>query len=438
MNKAESTARPPLNDKKTITAWALFDWANSAFALVITVAIFPSYFEAITDDTIRILGMDITNSAVYALYISASYLIIALFSPLLSGIADYGGRKMYFLKIFTTIGAISCMSLFFFKGMENIWLGSIGFILGMIGFAGGLVFYNSYLPEIATEDQYDRVSAKGFSYGFIGSVILMGINLIVIMNPHWFGITDDLVAVRIAFIMVGVWWLGFAQIPFRRLPKDSRVNDEPDLLRKGAQELKKVWQAVKKQGNIKSFLFSFFSFIAGVQTVLYLASTYAQKELSFSSSELLGVILFLQIVGAVGAYAFAALSSWKGNKFSMITILILWTAICVFGYFMQTRVDFYIIAGSVGMVMGGTQSLSRSTYSKLLPVNTEDITSYFSFYDVLEKVATVLGTLTFAIVNQVTGSMRTGVLFMVAFFIIGLGLFLRVKIKPAEVEVALT
>ncbi|MCB0619312.1 MAG: MFS transporter [Saprospiraceae bacterium] len=433
-----------LNDKKTINAWAFFDWANSSYALVITVAIFPAYFVSVTDDMLQIGRMHLSNSSLYAYAISAAYLIIAIFSPWLSGIADYGGKKKFFMKFFTVLGSLACMSLFFFKGMSDantvgqntaqLLVGTASFILATIGFAGGLVFYNAYLPEIVTEDRYDRVSARGYAYGYIGSVILLLINLTVIMNPGWFGIAQDSFAVRLAFIMVGLWWLGFALIPFRILPPDPRNKPKENLMSKGFEELLKVWRAVRQEANIKSFLLSFFCYSAGVQTVLFLASTFAEKELAFGTAELISIILLLQIVAIGGAYLFATVSGRKGNKFSLATMLIIWMAICLLAFFVEEKWQFYVVAALVGLVMGGIQSLSRSTYSKLIPEKTTDTTSYFSFYDILEKTAVVLGTFSFGLVEQLTGGMRNSILALAAFFLISLLVLTRVKISHSRVR----
>ncbi len=425
----------PLNDKKTINGWAFFDWANSSYALTIAVALFPAYYAGVTDDIVTVFGIDMPNTTLYAYAISAAYLIIALFSPLLSGIADYGGKRMFFLRFFTILGSISCISLFWFEDMGQLAVGTIGFMLATIGFAGGLVFYNSYLPLIVTEDRYDRVSAKGFSFGYIGSLILLGLNLWVVLSPETFGIApDSSLKYRIAFFMVGLWWIGFALIPFSRLPKDKKGKSKDNLLSKGIDELIKVWGEVKKMKNIKSFLISFFCYSAGVQTVIFLAAIFAEKELNFGTSELIGVIIVLQLVAIVGAYLFARISEIKGNKYSLIAMLVIWTLICVVAYKVQNDWQFYTIAGLVGLVMGGIQSLSRSTYSKLIPEETEDTTSYFSFYDILEKVAIVVGTFSFGFIEQLTGGMRNSVLALAVFFIVGLLILLTVKIQPGKVE----
>lgn len=424
-----------LNDKRTINAWALFDWANSSYALVISVAIFPGYYLAMTDDQVNFLGFTVENSALYSFAISAAYLLIAFSSPFLSGIADYGGKKKTFLKFFTTLGSLACISMWWFRGMEGLTLGTVSFILATVGFAGGLVFYNAYLPEIASEDQYDRVSAKGFTYGYIGSVLLLIINLAIITYYEAFGFAEESAAVRLAFVMVGIWWLGFAQIPFRRLPKDDTNKDTESLMKKGFQELKKVWGKLQTIANTRRFLYAFFLYNAGVQTVLFLAATFAEKELNFVTQEMILLILLLQIVAIGGAYLFAKISEWKGNKFSLTIILIIWVIICVTAYFVQTKVAFYGVASGVGMVMGGIQSLSRSTYSKLLPKDTRDTASWFSFYEFTDKVGVVLGTFSFGFINQMTGSMRNSILILALFFIVGLLILRTVTVaRPAQLE----
>ncbi|MEM1324565.1 MAG: MFS transporter [Bacteroidota bacterium] len=437
-----NTTQTPLNDKRIIRAWAFFDWANSSYALTIAVAIFPAYYAAVTLDEVAVFNRPISNTALYAFAISAAYLVLALFSPLLSGIADYSGRKMYFMRFFTFLGGLSCIGLAFFKGMDdtlpataafNEWqiaIGVVFFMLATMGFAGSLVFYNAYLPQIATEDQYDRVSAKGFAYGYIGSIILLLINLVVIMKPDWFGIENESWGPRISFVMVGLWWMGFAFIPFRQLPKDQRVKVEDGLMKKGWQEIKKVWQAIKIEQNIKSFLLAFFCYSAGVQTVLFLAATFAETELAFDTTELILVVLILQVVAIAGAHLFARVSRFRGNIFSLLIMLFIWIAICVGAYFVTVSWQFYAIASAVGLVMGGIQSLSRSTYSKLIPEETEDTTSYFSFYDILEKIAIVSGTFIFGLTDQLFG-MRNSVLALAIFFIVGLIILRKVKVEES-------
>lgn len=429
---APTPPQTPLNDPRTVNAWAMFDWANSAFALVITVAIFPAYFEGVVFETVRILGIEMESSALFSWLITLAYLLIAAVSPFLSGIADAGGKRLWFLKIFTTIGAISCTLLFFFTGMETLWLGSLFFVLGLIGFAGGLVFYNSFLPIISTPDKFDTYSAKGFALGFAGSVLLLIVNLIMVMKPDWFGLPDASWGSRVSFVTVGVWWFLFARIPFRRLPQDKKVSGNlREMGRAGYKEIKSVWQKVKGMTQLKRFLFSFFCYSTGVQTILFLASLFADKELGFGGQDLIILILILQIVAIAGAYLFSWLSGLYGNRVSLLIILFIWLIICAVGYVVASKPHFYLLGGAVGLVMGGTQSLSRSTYAKLIPDPNES-TSYYSFYDVLEKVAIVVGTLAFGLVNQLTGSMRYSILVLGIFFVLGIVLLFRFRLGQSE------
>ncbi|MEY3242738.1 MAG: hypothetical protein RIR11_4177 [Bacteroidota bacterium] len=421
------------NNPYTIRGWAFFDWANSAYALVITVAIFPGYFAAHTPDRIQIGSGSISNSTLYSWCISLAYLIIAFISPLLSGIADIGGKRKQFLRFFTLLGSLACISLLFFTSEKTMWVGVTGFILATIGFAGGIVFYNSFLPQIATEDQYDKVSAKGFTYGFIGSVILLITNLIVIKKFAFFGFSEEAKAIPAAFVMVGLWWIGFSQIPLRRLPNDTK-GDMPDgAMEKGYSELRKVWGIVKRDTNTLSYLAAFFFFNAGVQAVLFLAAVFAEKELGFDTAHLIYLILILQIVAIGGAELFAHVSGRLGNKTSIMVMLLIWTGICIVGSMVTNGPQFYILASAVGLVMGGIQSLARSTYAKFLPKDTHDTASYFSFYDVMDKISTVMGTFVFGIVEQMTGNMRYSVMALAVFFVISLLVMWRVKVERMRV-----
>ena len=417
----------PLNDKKVIKGWAFFDWANSAYYLVISTTIFPIYFSNVAPADITIAGSTISNSALYSFTVSAIYILIAVLSPILSGIADYSGRRMFFLRMFTIIGAAGCVGLYFFNSPETLWIGTSAFMLGTLGAAGGLVFYDSYLPLIASEDQYDKVSAKGFAYGYFGSVLLLIVCLVIIQKPAMFGIQDDLLPSRISFLLVGMWWLGFSQITFNRLPQDVPVPNAKNLFRHGWIELGKVWNSIKHDTHVIRYLASYFFYIAGVHTVIYLASIFAGQELGFQDGELIITILLLQLVAIPGALLFARLSQLKGNKFSLAVQLIIWIIICVGAFLTTEKWEFFLIAGMVGLVLGGIQSLSRSTYAKLLEGRTEDLTSFFSFYDVLSKIAIVSGTFIFGLVNSITGNMRNSVLFLIIFFCLGLFSLLTVN-----------
>ncbi|MEP7266067.1 MAG: MFS transporter [Saprospiraceae bacterium] len=419
------------NDPKLIKSWAMFDWANSSYSLVISSAIFPAYFLSVTNSTINVGGSILPNSSYYSFIISIAYIFVALGIPILSGIADYSGKRLYFLKLFTLIGSLACISMFFFRGMHTLWLGTAGFMLASIGFTSSLVFYNSFLPIISTEDKYDKTSALGFAYGYVGSVLLLIINLVVIQKKEWFGIHDSGFAVRLAFIMVGLWWFLFSLIPFKKLPADTIGKFGKDIWNKGYRELLSVWKRLKHQAPLRRFLVAFFFYSAGVQTVLYMAATFADKELHFGGSELIIIILILQLVGMVGANFFAWLSRYIGNKLVLLIMLALWIVVCVFAYYTYTKMQFYIIASGVGLVMGGIQSLSRSTYGKLLDENEVDLTSYYSFYDVLEKLAIVLGTFSFGYMDLISGGMRNSVLVLIVYFIIGIIILSQVNMSGA-------
>ena len=426
-----------LNDKKVINGWAFFDWANSAYFLVISTAVFPIFYTGLTNGmTVNFIGREMSNSALYSFAVSFAYLVIALASPVLSGMADYSGRRMKYLKIFTIAGSLACIALFFFDTEDKIWFGIAAFIVATIGASGGIVFYNAYLPEIASEDQYDRVSAKGYAYGYIGSVMLLVFCLFMINSPQTFGISPDntLLAPRISFLLVGIWWIGFAQITFNRLPKDSPIANPGKLVRKGIRELLLVWNKVKKNPNTLKFLSSFFFYSAGVQTVIYLATIFASKELEFGTTELIITILIIQVIAIGGAYLFALVSKIWGNKLSLITMILIWMVICAGAYFVEKELQFYILSGLVGMVLGGIQSLSRSSYSKLLDDVTEDLTSYFSFYDVLYKVSIVAGAAIFGIVEILTGGLRNSVLALGVFFLIGVIIMTQVTFDPRKLK----
>jgi UMF1 family MFS transporter len=403
-----------MNNKKQIRAWTFYDWANSAYSLVITSAIFPIYYASVLPERVEVFGSMFKRGDVAAYAISLSFLIIAFLSPMLSGIADSRGNKKLFLKFFCYLGSVSCIALFFFTKETGLYYG-LGFsVLASVGFCGSLVFYNAYLPEIATRDTQDKISARGFAMGYVGSVLLLVLCLIFVLSFEG----SDLPA-RWSFVAVGVWWLGFAQITFRGLP-DVKTMASDVTLSDGFKELKKVWIQLKQFAKLKWFLSAFFFYNMGVQTVMYMATYFGTDELHLETSQLIITILLIQLLAIGGAYFSAQLSKKIGNIKTLSLILIVWIGICCGAYFVQTANEFYLLAAVVGVVMGGVQSLSRSTYSKMLPNHTKDTASYFSFYDVCEKVGIVIGTLTFGLVSQIMGGMRQSTLALMVYFILGL------------------
>ncbi len=406
----------------------MYDWANSVYQLTIGSTIFPIYYNAVTrtgaDYTVNFFGIEAINTVLYSWSIAFSYLLVALFSPLFSSIADYTGLRKRFMMVFTWIGAVSCGMLFFFN-RNTLELGLIAFTLATIGYGGSLVFYNSFLPVIAETKDQDRISARGYSMGYLGGVVLLVFNLVFVLFPGFFGITDDSFAPRLAFLTVFLWWIGFSQITFRRLPRYTFGSNgrEGSVILNGYRELRTVFNQVRKMNQLKIYLLAFFFTTMGLLTVMFMAATYGTKELGLNDSVLIATVLLIQLVGMLGAWLFARISGRFGNIRALIISIFIWIAVCMGAYIITNTAGFIIVAMVVGLVMGGTQSLARSTYSKMLP-ETRDHTSFFSFYDVIEKLATVGGTFSFGIIEAITGSMRFSVLGIISFFIIGLAFML--------------
>lgn len=427
--------------KKLLNAWAFYDWANSVYPLVISSAVFPIFYGALTivkdaegnkiSDTVEFLGYGFNNDSLISYVTALSFLIVSILSPILSGISDYVGNKEGFMKFFCYMGALSCIGLYWFS-LDYLWFGLLCYMLALIGFWGSLVFYNSYLPDIAYPEQQDKISAKGFSLGYIGSVLLLVVNLIMILFYDTFGFENAGVPTRIAFIMTGLWWMLFAQYTFKHLPTGTNEGKKvtKSVLLHGYNELKKIWKALKNNKTLRRYLSAFFVYSMAVQTIMIAATYFAVEELDWGKQDstigLIVSILLIQLIAIAGAFLTARLSEKIGNIKTLIIIIICWILICAYAYFVYTPMQFYITAASVGMVMGGIQSLSRSTYSKLIPEKSEDTASYFSFFDVSEKIGIVIGMFLYGLIAELTGSMRYSVVFLISFFIVGLILLYRV------------
>ncbi|MCD0469660.1 MFS transporter [Flavobacterium sp. JAS] len=430
-------------DKKLLNAWAFYDWANSVYTLTIASAVFPIFYEALfskRDHYIDVFGMHLKNSALISFITAFAFLVVSFISPLLSGIADYVGNKKAFMKFFCYLGALSCMGLYWFD-LDDIYIGLAFYFLGLIGYWGSLVFYNSYLPDIAFEEQQDKISAKGYSLGYIGSVILLIINLAMIMKPKLFGITGTegeaaMKAMRYSFIMVGVWWVLFSQYTYFYLPKGNKENGEKltkSVVFNGFKELKKVWALLNKNIPLKRYLGGFFVSSMAVQTVMLVATYFGAQEIQWSSKEegtigLIICILIIQLVAVIGAVLTSRASAKFGNIPTLIVINAIWAVFCALAYFITLPMHFYVMATVAGFVMGGIQALSRSTYSKLLP-ETEDTASFFSFYDVAEKIGIVIGMCVYGIIDQITGSPRAAIVILAVFFVTSIFLLRRVHKK---------
>ncbi|HMC98821.1 MAG TPA: MFS transporter, partial [Ferruginibacter sp.] len=409
--------------KKVINGWAMYDWANSVYNLVITTTFFPIYFTAVARDEkdgemVTFLGRKFVNSSLYDYCLAFAYLLIALSYPILTSIADTRGNKKNFMRFFCYMGAMGCCLLFFFKDASLLGVGVAGFIMAAMGFVGSLVFYNAYLPEIAAPEDQDRISAKGFSFGYIGSVLMqmIGFALVVLMKGN------EGEATRITFLLVGLWWVGFAQITFARLPASKGGQAKKvNVFREGFREVKKVYQQVAGMPVLKRYLRAFFFYSMGVQTVMLAATLFGSKLLKLPDTKLIITVVVIQIVAIAGAIIMSRLSAKYGNFKVLMGVVLLWVLICVAAYFTANykenggnpEYQFYGLAVAVGLVMGGIQSLSRSTYSKLMPA-TKDTASFFTYYDLTEKVAIVIGMFTFGFIEEKIG-MKYSVLSLIAF-----------------------
>ena len=424
--------------KKLINAWAFYDWANSVYPLVISTAVFPIYYTSMansfanTEGDIFFLGTHWNPTTLYDYTLALSFLIVAFCSPILSGIADYTGNKLKFLKGFCLLGSVSVMLLYFFDGASTLWVALLCTIFASIGFWGSIVFYNAYLPEVAFPEQQDKVSAKGFMYGYFGSVLLLVFSLVLVQKPDWFGITDPTLAPRITFDLVGLWWFGFAQITYRRLPNNV-FNHKPDkdYIWNGFLELKTVFKSLGSHSQLKYFLIAFFFLSVGVQTIILMAGIFGSEELGLPTLNLILTILLIQIVAILGAYLFSRLSDRIGNLATLKITLLIWCVVCFIAFILdknQPNVHnyFYAMGIVLGFVLGATQSLTRSTYSKLLP-DTHDHATYFSFYDVTEKIAIVLGMIVFGLLLALTGSMQYSVLALAVFFLVAFLVLYKIK-----------
>lgn len=424
--------------KKVIKAWSMYDWANSAYNLVITSTIFPAYFEGVTGDGnehtidhINFMGREFVNTSLYNYLLSFAFLVVAIISPLLSSIADTRGNKKSFMAFFLTMGSMACCSMFFFDG-DNLLLGMASMVIACIGYWASLVFYNSFLPEIAAPEDQDRVSAKGFAFGYAGSVLLQMICFVFVFNPQLLGGDDSTnIQYQFCFLLVGIWWFGFALIPLKTLPKSvpSATYSTKGAITGGYLELQKVWRQLKNIPVLSRYLVSYFFYNMGVQTVMLAAALYGRSELQIPMSNLIVSIVLIQLIAIPGANLISRLSNSIGNFQALMVCVVVWIIICIIGYKLPAHgiYEFYGLAALVGFVMGGIQSLSRSTYSKLMP-ETKDTTSFFSFFDVTEKIAIVIGMLSFGVINEITGSQRNSVFTLVIFFAIGLaGLYITLR-----------
>ncbi|MFT5599817.1 MAG: UMF1 family MFS transporter [Flavobacteriales bacterium] len=428
-------------DKKVMNAWAFYDWANSVYPLVITTAIFPLFFAGVTrslgfveyvngEEVIYVyfMGLKLVNTFLITLISAVYFLLIVLVMPILTGIADYKGNKKSFLRFFCYLGSFSCMGLGLFD-VNHLELSMIPFFTAGIGFWSSLVYYNAYLPEIAEEKDHDWLSAKGFSLGYFGSMLLLAICLVLVLSA-----ADGQGALmsKICFVLTGIWWFGFAHVTFNKMPvTEAKVLAEGEsIFSKGFGEIRSVMKQVKKTVRLKRYITAFFVYSMAVQTIMLMAVYFGEKEVDWGTTDstmgLIISVLLIQLIAIPGAYGLSWVSSKIGNIKALGIVILMWIALCVSAYIVTKPVHFYIIAAFVGLVMGGVQSLSRSTFSKFIPTGTKDTASFFSFYDISEKMGIVIGMLSYGLIEQLTGTMRNSIVSLVIFFAVGFLLLLRI------------
>ena len=436
------------NQKKIINAWAFYDWANSVYPLVISTAIFPIFYMAlfVESDYIELLGFSFKNTALIQFITSFVFFFLAILVPIMSGIADFLSNKKSFMKFFVITGSFSCIGLYFFD-LENIYLGIFFYAFALFSFWASLVFYNSYLPDIVKPEDQDKASALGYSYGYVGSVLLLLLNIFMINFPETFGFENSnegkIQAMRVSFLTVGFWWLIFSQYTFYYLPKSNKKVDRKLIFKKsiffgGFDELLAVWKLLKKDKSVKKFLIAFFTFSTAVQTIILIATYFGEQEINWAEGEktsgLILSMLLIQLIAIIGSVGGAYVSKIIGNVNTLIIFNISWFSICIIAYFIESTTEFYIVAGLVGLVMGGIQSLSRSTYSKLIP-ETENTCSYFSFYQMCMIISIVLGTFMSGAIDQITGNIRYSILLFASLFLLGSFLLRNLKVRKTNKDI---
>lgn len=419
------------SSKKVVRGWVLFDWANSAYSLVIVSTIFPKIFLYELGETSTFLGINFGNSsAIYTSAISFSYLIILLITPVLGGIADYGGYKKRYMQFFTYLGVLACVMLYFFDS-NHIYLGVLGAILGSIGFSGSMVFYNAYLPEIVPVKDQDKISARGYAMGYLGSSILLILLVVLSSYPSLLFVKTKLEVFKIGFILVGLWWFGWSAITFKVLPqnKPTHKGNVTSYIKEGLKQLRIAVKSIAKNKIIKRFLIAFACLSLGFQTLWIISPIFAASVIKLEGSELIVIVLIMQFVGIIGSMIFSRISKAKGNILSLSLTVIVFIIVCLAASTTTSKQVFYGIAILMGFAMGGMQSMSRSTFSKLI-VDEVNHASLFSLYDIIEKSSILIGTALVTLVYAFNISMfnvpseKFVLLLLGVFFIIGLFLLL--------------
>ncbi len=445
------TETPKINDKREIFGWAMYDWANSAFSTTVGTVFLGPYVASLAanaaslspDKMAHFLGIPVAADSFFPYCISFSVLGQVFFLPIMGAIADYSHRRKQMMQLFATIGAIATI-LMFFVTAPLWWLGGVLFIIANLAFGASIVFYNSYLPDIASEDQRDRVSSFGWAMGYLGDGLLLVLNLILYLLGPKIGIPKEL-AIRVNLASAGVWWLTFSFFTWSRLRSRQAVKQLPKGETYARAGFRQLWSTLKEIGNFPEtlkFLLAYFLYNDGIQTIIAISSTFAAAPLirggvGMDQSTLIIVILMIQFMAFAGALLWGKLAGWVGAKRSIIISLVIWAGVTIYAYFGLTGpnrvLEFFILGVFIAIVLGGSQAISRSLYAQIIPAGKQ--AEYYSFYEISDKGTSWFGPLLFGLVNQLTGSLRPAILSLIAFFIIGLIILPFVNVKKAMDDV---
>jgi MFS transporter, UMF1 family len=417
-----------MKNKKEIFSWTMYDWANSAFATTIMAAVLPIYYRNVAGAN---LGEGV--AAQYWGYTqSLAALLIVFLAPILGAIADYSSSKKQFLRFFAYMGMIAS-ALLALVGEGDYLLASVFVIIGTIGYSGGNSFYDAFLPEIAPEKEIDRISARGYAFGYIGGGLLLLVNLAMIMKPELFNLPNDIVATKLSFLSVALWWFIFS-IPMFRNVKEKKNDVEKmngNYVTIGFKRVGSTLREISKYKQVMTFLFAFWFFNDGISTIIKMATIYG-AEIGIGTNELISALLITQFVGIPCAFFFGYLAKKIKAKNALYIALWTYVFITILGYFMTTALHFYLLAICVGLVQGGAQALSRSIFGSMVPKHKQ--AEFYGFYGISAKFSAIFGPAVFAFVGYLTGSNRIGIMSLVVFFIAGLYLLRKVDIEKGKQE----
>ena len=422
-----------VSDKKEKFGWCLYDWANSAFAVTILAAILPVYF---TESIVPVNGAELTifgwkgnlsATSLWGYTSGLTSLLILLSAPILGAIADKSHRKKAFLMIFCFLGSF-LTALLFFSRPSDIFYVLLIFCLAQYCFVGGNVFYDAFLPFLAKGTEMDRLSGNGYALGYLGGGILLALNVLFIQCAHIVGVQKEM-AVRLSFVSTGIWWAFFGGISFRLFQENARPHENRVAFFQsavdGLQNVRETIRVVRQHRNVLFFLVAYMIYNEGVQTVIRMASIYGKEELGLSTGTLLGTLLMVQFIGIGGAILMSWIAARFGIKQTIITILASWFALTIFAYGMTKAWEFWFLGGCVGLMLGGTQALSRSFYGRMIPSNQS--AQFFGYYSVFAKMSAIWGPILFAYIRQTTGTSRLSVLSLSLFFLVGCGMLFFVR-----------